>query len=184
MTDVPVGERAGAAEPRPTRHVVVIGVSGSGKSTVAAAIAQRTGYVLGEADDFHSAANIAKMSAGVALTDEDRWPWLQALAGWMREQSAAGRSTVLACSALRRSYRDVLRGGPPRLDLVLLQGPSEVIHERILGRHGHFMPATLLDSQLATLEPLAPDEGGIVLDIRAAPDELADQAVARLGLAR
>jgi len=167
-----------------TRHVVVIGVSGSGKTTVARAIAERTGLVFGEADDFHSSANVAKMSAGIALTDEDRLPWLRSLAAWMAEQATAGRSTVLACSALKRSYRDVLRAGPPNLGLVLLDGPAEVIRERMVSRHGHFMPASLLGSQLDTLEPLEPDEGGVVLDLRLAPDRLADDAIAALGLGR
>ncbi len=160
----------------------MLGVSGSGKSTVARGVAERAHLVFGEADDFHSAANVAKMAAGIPLTDEDRLPWLRALAAWMADRAAEGTSTALACSALRRSYRDVLRAGPPRLDLVLLDGPSEVVRARMTHRRDHFMPPSLLDSQLATLEPLAPDEGGIVLDLRHPPEDLVAEAVARLGL--
>ncbi len=183
----PAASRMGplmTGDPLPsTRHVVVMGVSGSGKTTVASGIAARTGLVFAEADDFHSAANVAKMRAGHPLTDEDRWPWLRALAEWMGAEAAAGRSTVITCSALRRSYRDVLRSGPPHtLDLLLLDGPTEVIRRRLLTRRGHYMPPSLLQSQLETLEPLGPDEHGVVLDLRMRPDELVAEAVARLDL--
>jgi gluconokinase len=166
----------------PTRHVVVMGVSGSGKTTVANGISTLTGLRFAEADEFHSAANVAMMSAGVPLDDSDRWPWLRALAAWMAARSAEGVSTVLACSALKRSYRDVLRQGPPSVDLVHLDGPAELIRERISVRSGHYMPASLLDSQIATLEPPIADEFGVVLDISLSPDELVSAAVSRLGL--
>lgn len=167
----------------PTRHVVVMGVSGCGKSTVARGIAQSTGLLFAEADDFHSRANIDKMTAGVPLDDEDRWPWLEALSAWMRERSDEGRSTVIACSALKRSYRALLADGPPSIDFVHLDAPPEVILGRLAHRTGHYMPPSLLQSQFETLEPLTDDEPGIVLDAALAPDELIDLAVARLDLA-
>lgn len=168
----------------PTRHVVVMGVSGSGKTTVATGISRETGLVFAEADEFHTPDSIAKMTAGIALEDEDRWPWLRRLAAWMAGRAAAGESTIIACSALRRHYRDELRAGPPSLDFVHLDGPAEVIRNRIGARTGHYMPATLLDSQVALLEPLEPDESGIVLDVSLPPERLVAEAVARLGLSR
>jgi gluconokinase len=162
------------------RHVVVMGVAGSGKSTVAQGISQATGMVFAEADDFHSAANVAKMRAGTPLDDTDRWPWLEALAAWMAAEDALGRSTVMACSALRRAYRDVLRTGPPTLDFVHLDGPPPVLRERMAGREDHYMPPSLLDSQLEILEPLQPDESGVVLDLTRSPEDLVAQAVSWL----
>ncbi len=164
-----------------TRHVVVMGVSGSGKTTVAHAIARLTGLLFAEADDFHTRANVQKMSAGTPLDDEDRWPWLHDLALWMAQRAEEGRSTVLACSALKRAYRDVLSEGP-LVDFVHLHGPAEVIRERIAAREDHYMPASLLDSQLADLEPLERSERGVVLDVSLPPQELAGQAVSRLQL--
>ena len=165
-----------------TRHVVVMGVSGSGKTTVAHGISAATGLLFAEADDFHSRANVDKMRAGTPLDDDDRWPWLHDLAAWMADRAAEGRSTVIACSALKRAYRDVLADGPPTLDFVHLDGSAEVIRERMSSRAGHYMPASLLDSQIATLEPLQPDESGIVLDVSLPPDELVVRAVRGLGL--
>ena len=159
------GEAAADGEPA-RRHVVVMGVSGCGKTTVAQGIARETGMVLAEADAFHSEANVAKMRAGRPLDDADRWPWLEALSRWMRREAAAGASTVIACSALRRPYRDVLRSGMETVDFIHLTGPAEAIRTRMAAREGHFMPSALLASQLATLEPLEPDESGVVLDIR------------------
>jgi gluconokinase len=159
------------------RHVVVMGVSGCGKTTVAREIALATGMVFAEADEFHSEANVAKMRAGNALDDFDRRPWLESLAAWMKAEDHRGRSTFVACSALRRAYRDVLRAGPPALDFVHLDGPVEVLHERMAAREGHYMPVSLLGSQLDTLEPLQPDESGIVLDLREPPRELLSRAV-------
>jgi gluconokinase len=165
-----------------TRHVVVMGVSGAGKTTVALGLAEVTGLVFAEADEFHSEANVARMRAGVPLDDAARWPWLAALAEWMTARHREGVSTVLACSALRRSYRDLLRQGPPRVDFVHLDGPTEVIRERMSLRAGHYMPASLLDSQTATLEPLWPDEQGVVLDLRHDTAEVVGAAVRELGL--
>ncbi len=140
-----------------------MGVSGSGKSTVGAALAQRLGVPFEDADDLHPAANIAKMAAGHALDDDDRRPWLDAVGEWLADHDASGG--VMSCSALKRAYRDQLRGHAPRLELVHLDGTREVIARRQASRPGHFMPASLLDSQFATLEPLAPEEHGVVIDV-------------------
>lgn len=180
MTGDDIADFAPRAE---TRHVVVMGVSGSGKTTVALGISEATGLLFAEADDFHSRANVEKMRAGIPLDDEDRSPWLRDLAAWMAERAEEGRSTVIACSALKRAYRDVLADGPPSVDFVHLHGPAELIRDRMSSRAGHYMPASLLDSQIATLEPLEPDERGVVLDVALPPDELVAQAVARLHLA-
>ncbi|MEU8299913.1 gluconokinase [Micromonospora sp. NPDC048909] len=173
------GERG---DGQPTRHVVVMGVSGAGKTTVARGISEATGLMFAEADEFHSAANVARMRSGVPLDDDARWPWLRDLAAWMAERGAEGRSTVLACSALRRSYRDVLRQGPPSVEFVHLDGSAEVIRDRMSRRAGHYMPASLLESQLATLERAEPDESVLVLDVALGADELVAAAVDGLGL--
>jgi gluconokinase len=167
-----------------TSHVVVMGVCGCGKTTVARRISALTGFAFAEADEFHSEANVSKMRAGVPLTDDDRWPWLRSLADWMAERAAAGESTVVACSALRRGYREVLSQGPPSVAFVHLDGAVDTIRQRLSRRTGHYMPASLLDSQVATLERLHPDEPGIVLDVALAPRDLADLAVRRLELGR
>src|SRR5690625_1304459 len=163
-----------------TTHIVVMGISGSGKSTVAAGLVRATGYAFAEADEFHPKANVAKMAAGHALNDQDRWPWLQALADWMTERAQEGTSTVMACSALRRSYRDVLRSGAPEVLFVHVDGSAEVIRERMNHRDGHFMPASLLDSQIATLEPLQADERGVVIDVAKRPEGLGGEGLAWL----
>ena len=163
-----------------TRHVVIMGVSGCGKSTVAEGLAAVLGWPLAEADRFHPAANVSAMRSGRPLTDDDRRPWLADLAAWIAAEEASGRSSVMACSALRRAHRDVLRSGAPDVVFVHLDGPVEAIRSRMELRTGHFMPATLLDSQVAILEPLAPDERGVVLDVCADPDVLVEQALARL----
>lgn len=162
------------------RQVVVMGVSGSGKSTVAALIAARISAKLADADDFHPQANVAKMRAGRPLDDGDRAPWLAALAGWLAQRAAAGERAVLSCSALRRSYRDVLRAAGTGVVFLHLVGPRELIADRMRQRAGHFMPPELLESQFAALQPLEPDEPGMTLDIRAGGRLLADQAVAYL----
>lgn len=162
-------------------HLVVMGVSGSGKTTIAQAINGRLGWQFAEGDDFHPPASVAKMAAGVPLTDADRWPWLQVLAEWTREQDRQGRSTVLTCSALRRAYRDVLREGAERTFFVHLVGTKELLLQRMSGRE-HYMPSSLLESQLDTLEPLAADEPGMVVDIAQPPASIADRVMARLDL--
>jgi gluconokinase len=160
--------------------VVVMGVAGSGKTTVAELLAARFGVPHAEADDFHPQANIAKMSAGHPLTDEDRWPWLRAIAQWIKQHAAADGG-VVTCSALKRSYRDLLRDGSADVWFVHLTGTLELLAERLGARKGHFMPATLLDSQLADLEPLGPDEPGVTLDVRHSPEELVEAAAPSLG---
>ncbi|WP_153035608.1 gluconokinase [Amycolatopsis sp. YIM 10] len=154
--------------------VVVMGVSGSGKTTVGTGLAEGLGVAYAEADSFHPKANIEKMTAGTPLTDEDRWPWLDAIAGWIREHQETGG--VVTSSALKRRYRDVLRSGG-EVWFVHLDGPREVIAERLAGRSGHFMPPSLLDSQFADLEPLAEDERGVVLDVTEPPAEIIRKAL-------
>ena len=143
--------------------VVAMGVSGSGKSTVGAALAQRLRVPFADADDFHPPANIAKMTAGEALDDDDRHPWLEAIGEWLVAHEESGG--VMSCSALKRKYRDQLRGHAPEVEFLHLHGTREVIARRQASRPGHFMPASLLDSQFATLEALAPDEHGQVVDV-------------------
>jgi gluconokinase len=161
--------------------LVLMGVSGSGKSTVAALLAGRLGWPFVEGDDLHPAANVAKMAAGHPLDDNDRWPWLAKIAAWIQERHAAGESGVVTCSALKRRYRDVLRG--PGVRFVDLVGTKEQIAERLLARHGHFMPASLLDSQFADLEPPDPDEDALTVEIGRTPQQAVDEIIARLGLA-
>lgn len=163
-------------------HLVVMGVAGCGKSTVAQGMRDRLGWSLAEGDDFHPIANIAKMSAGTPLTDEDRWPWLDSIVAWTSREDQAGRNTIVTCSALRRVYRDRLRTAPGRTIFLHLHGAEAVLAERLTARPGHFMPPSLLPSQLATLEPLESDEAGVVLNIAAPVPELVEQAVSRLGV--
>ncbi|WP_460852805.1 gluconokinase [Nocardioides montaniterrae] len=157
--------------------VVVMGVSGSGKSTVGAALAQRLRVPFADADDFHPPANIAKMSAGHPLDDEDRRPWLDALGEWLAAHDAQGG--VMSCSALKVDYRTRLLDHAPRTRFVHLDGPRDVIARRQAGRPGHFMPAALLDSQFATLEPLGPDEPGIVIDVDQSVDAIVEEYLDR-----
>ncbi|MCP2273437.1 gluconokinase [Actinokineospora diospyrosa] len=154
--------------------VVVMGVAGSGKTTVAGLLAERLGVPLAEADEFHPAANIAKMRSGVPLTDEDRWPWLAAIADWIAERGH-DIGGIVTCSALKRSYRDLL-AADARVFFVHLTGSRDLLAHRMRGRSGHFMPVSLLDSQLADLQPLTDGEPGIELDIAAPPDHLAEAA--------
>jgi carbohydrate kinase (thermoresistant glucokinase family) len=140
-----------------------MGVSGSGKSSVADALAARLGWDLAEGDDLHSPANVAKMAAGRPLTDDDRTPWLARVADWIDAELAAGHGAVVTCSALRRSYRDVLRR--PAVLFVHLDGPRDLLAARLGARQGHFMPVALLDSQLATLEPPGPHERAVRVGI-------------------
>ncbi|WP_431303944.1 gluconokinase [Sediminicoccus sp. BL-A-41-H5] len=160
-----------------TLHLLVMGVSGSGKSTIGAQLALALSLPFGDADAFHPPANVRKMSAGTPLTDEDRWPWLDALGAWLAAQTGGG---VIACSALKRAYRDRLRGAVPGLRILHLAGQPALITARQAAREGHFMPPSLMASQFATLEPPAPDEAALVLDITAPPEVLLLQAAAQL----
>lgn len=161
-------------------HLVVMGVAGCGKSTVGQMLQERLGWSLAEGDDFHPNSNVVKMSSGVPLTDEDRWPWLDSIVSWTAREDEAGRDTVVTCSALRRVYRDRLRAAPARTLFVHLHGAESVLAERLSARPGHFMPPSLLPSQLATLEQLDPDESGVVLDVIAPAPDLVEQAISRL----
>lgn len=167
-----------AAVPEPVPVIVVMGVSGSGKSTVGGLLAERLGVPYAEADDFHPPANIAKMSAGHPLDDADRAPWLDAIAAWIAARG--GRGGVVSCSALRRRYRDRLRVAAPDLFFLHLDGSPELIASRLAARMQHFMPSGLLASQFEALEPLEPDEAGVVVPITGGPQQIADRALAAL----
>ncbi|TMI98905.1 MAG: gluconokinase [Alphaproteobacteria bacterium] len=161
--------------------IVVMGVSGAGKSTVGRLIAAQLDCPFRDADSFHPGANIAKMSRGEPLTDEDRWPWLQAIAAWIAQHRAAGTSCVVTCSALKRRYRDLVTDGQRKdVRLVYLKGDFDLIAARLKARQGHFMPPELLRSQFAALEEPGVDEGAIAVSIDAAPEEIADRVIARL----
>lgn len=164
------------------RHILVMGVSGSGKSTIARALAERLGFEMIEGDDLHPPANVEKMRAGIPLTDADRRPWLEELAALLTDRHARRQGTVLACSALKRSYRDILRSGvPPDESFVIeLDADPDTLRARMSTRTGHFMPMGLLDSQFATLEPLDADERGVFVDSGRPPAEVLAAAAAAL----
>lgn len=162
--------------------VIVMGVSGSGKTTLAQGIASVMGWPFAEGDDFHSDANVVKMRQGEALTDEDRWPWLEEVGSWISARERAGESAVVTCSALRRVYRDLLRQGRPHVRFLHVTVPDDVIRDRLQTRPGHYMPPSLLPSQLATLEPLAEDEPGVVVTNEGSTAQVLDRALGALGL--
>lgn len=155
---------------QPPRHIVVMGVSGSGKTTLARILAEDLNLPMAEADEFHPPENIAKMSSGEPLTDADRWPWLRRLESWMSARWSTG--CIITCSALRRSYRDVLREAQGDVVFLHVAVETPLLSTRLKHRSGHFMPPELLDSQLASLEPLHPDEEGITLANNASVDQL------------
>ena len=159
---------------------VVMGVSGSGKTVIGTALARALGVEFVEGDDYHPADNVNRMAAGIPLTDDDRALWLRALAARLREAKDAGTGLVMSCSALKRSYRDVLRAQAPEATFVFLKGRRDLIAERIAGRHGHFMPPSLLESQFAALEAPSPDEHAWVCDISKSPEDLVAALVARV----
>ena len=163
--------------------VLVMGVSGSGKTTVGAMLAANLHWTYAEADDFHPAANVAKMRAGIPLDDEDRWPWLRAIAAWIDERAAAGKPAVVTCSALKRRYRDVLRAGRPQVRLIYLDADRELIAKRLAARRGHFFPAGLLDSQFAELEPPERDEHPMTVSADDTPERVVSEIITRLGQA-
>lgn len=148
----------------PPPVLVVMGVSGAGKSTIAGAVAARLGWTFLEGDELHPAANVAKMKSGRPLDDADRAPWLAAIAAWIDRQAQAGHPAIVACSALKRRYRQVLTNGRPFVRVVYAEGDRELIRSRLEARKGHYFPPALLDSQFADLEPPGPDEHPIVVD--------------------
>ena len=160
--------------------VIISGVSGSGKTTVGAMLAGRLGWPFADADDFHPDANVEKMRAGIPLTDEDRRPWLRAIAAWMDGHIARGESAVVGCSALRRAYRDQLLGGRPEARMVFLATDRDVLTRRLAARAGHFFPETLLASQLAALEPPGPNEHVISVIPADTPAATVDAIIALL----
>jgi gluconokinase len=164
------------------RQVVVMGVSGVGKSTVAKGLSTLMRWQFAEGDAFHPEANLTKMSAGRPLTDEDRWPWLRAIGDWMSREIAAGRSGVVTCSALRRAYRDLLREGRPEVVFCHLAATEDLVATRIGARADHFMPASLLHSQYDTLEPLEADEPGVEVSVDGSAAEVLARAVDALHL--
>lgn len=173
-----------AAQPpvaSPTAYrAVVMGVSGSGKSSLGEALATRLGVPFADADDFHPAHNVEKMSQGIPLTDADREPWLQTVGQWLADQTGGG---VMACSALRRAYRTTLRSYVPELPFLHPYGKASIVLERMTQRSAttdHFMPVSLVESQYATLEPLDDDEAGVTLDLLRSIDELVEDSVAYL----
>ena len=160
--------------------LVVMGVSGSGKSTVAGILSGQLGWDLQEGDDLHPAANVAKMAAGTPLDDEDRWPWLATVAAWITDHTAAGLPGIITCSALKRVYRDRLRG--EHVVFVHLRGTRSTIERRLGARLDHYMPSSLLDSQIATLEEPGPDENVLRIDVGRPPAEEAAEIIVQLGL--
>lgn len=162
--------------------LVVMGVSGAGKSTVAQLLAHHLEWPWAEADEFHPETNIDKMTAGLPLTDADRMPWLGSLRDWITRHSADETSAIVTCSALKRTYRDVLRESPASVQFVHLAGAAETLGPRLADRAGHFMSSSLLHSQFADLEPLQPDEGGTTVDIGNPPDAIVRQTFAVFGL--
>jgi gluconokinase len=162
-------------------HLVLMGVSGSGKSTIAVAVQDRLGWELAEGDDFHPPENVEKMSRGIALTDDDRWGWLESLADWTADRDRRGEPTIITCSALRRTYRDVLRKGGDQTFFVHCTADKGLLLER-MGARDHFMPPSLLESQLDTLEQLQPDENGMDVDVSLPLDRVVAMVLARLDL--
>jgi len=169
------------SDERPT-VIVVMGVSGSGKSTIASMLAHRLHWIYEDGDWFHSESNVEKMHHGEPLTDEDRWPWLRAIAAWIDKTRRAGEHGVVACSALKRAYRDILVGDRRDVRIVFLKGDRDLIARRIAARADHFMPASLLDSQFATLEEPTADERPITVSIAPHPREIVDAIVSELGI--
>ncbi len=159
-----------------------MGVSGSGKTTVSQILAEALGWPLMEGDSLHPQSNIEKMTRGIPLTDEDRTPWLVKVAGWVSQQIAAGECAVITCSALKRSYRELIARHDPRVEFVLLDISRTVAAARLAARHDHFMPSTLLDSQFADLDEPMSDESAIRVDASASPSAVSAQIVKQLSL--
>lgn len=154
--------------------LLVMGVSGAGKTTIAQALAARLGWRFLDADDLHPPANHAKMARGEPLDDDDRRPWLEAVAAWMAARRAEGEPAVVACSALKRAYRAKLRDGAGAMQIIFIQASADLLEERLKRRTGHFMPPSLLASQFAALEPPTPEEGAIIVDAHASPEKITE----------
>lgn len=163
-----------------THHIVVMGVSGTGKTSIARALRDELGWDFIEGDNLHPASNIRKMSAGIPLDDTDRGPWLQKIATWIQVADRRGTSTLVTCSALKRAYRDVLRQASSGVVFLHLTADKDIIAERMSRRTGHFMPLSLLESQFATLEPLGRDEKGVTLDVSGSPQQVVHAALEAL----
>jgi len=174
------GGQSGMTQTGEKPLIVVMGVAGSGKTTIASGLAERLRVPFVEGDSLHPAANVKKMAAGIPLTDEDRWPWLEAIGARMEVERATGHGVVVSCSALKHAYRDCLRKEVHgKVQFILLDGSRETITDRMKQRKGHFMPPALLDSQFATLEKPTPDEHAVILDIsHPVPSLLAEAASA------
>jgi gluconokinase len=168
--------------PQPPLVLVLMGVSGCGKSTTGAALSKRLGWPFRDADSFHPPANIAKMSRAVPLNDDDRWPWLAAIARWIDARCAASQPAIVSCSALKRAYRARIIGGRKGVRLVYLEGDMDLIEQRLQTRKDHFMPASLLRSQFAALEAPGDDEHPLVVSIALSPQHVVDTIIERLGL--
>jgi carbohydrate kinase (thermoresistant glucokinase family) len=174
---------AKGASPLAPAVLIVMGVSGSGKSTIGGLLASRLGWQFEDADWFHPASNVDKMRSGVPLTDEDRWPWLEAIAAWIDKTRSSTGHGVIACSALKRRYRDVLIGKRPDVRLVYLKGDEALIARRIATRHEHFMPGSLLHSQFEALEEPGPDENPIIVSIEPQPREIVARILSAMNMA-
>jgi len=166
--------------PAPLHAIIVMGVSGVGKTTVAEVLARRLGWEFIDGDAFHPASNVEKMRSGTPLTDEDRWPWFERLAAEIDRRRSAGVRVVIACSALKRAYRAVLVGDRGDVCLVYLRGSRELIMSRLSDRKGHYFPPTLLDSQFAALEEPVPAEQALIFGVEGSIEEIADQIVQKL----
>jgi gluconokinase len=167
---------------KPPCALIAMGVSGSGKSTIAMHLAKRLDWIYEDSDSFHPASNVAKMSAGQPLTDEDRWPWLQAIAAEIDRSCDAGQRAVIACSALKRPYRDILVHGRNDVRIIFLNGTQELIANRLALRKDHFMPPGLLASQFRTLEPPETSENPVTVSIDASVEAIVDEIIRQLGL--
>ncbi|WBU64143.1 gluconokinase [Paracoccus aerodenitrificans] len=167
---------------RSVQHIVVMGVSGAGKSTTGEALAARLGWPYIEGDSFHPKENVEKMHSGIPLTDEDRKPWLEALAAEIARNETRGQSSVLGCSSLKRSYRDILRSGAPQVRFLHVHGTHQILSDRLSHREGHFFPPELLNSQLETLEMLGQDEDGYVIDMALSVEAQVDEAIRVMNL--
>ena len=164
----------------PPTILVIMGVSGSGKTTIATRLAEKLDWKYRDGDEFHPAANVEKMKNGVPLTDEDRWPWLEAIAAFIDEELKRGEKTIVTCSALKRGYRDILMDARKGVRLVYLKGDEALLAERLKKRHGHFMPSSLLQSQFDALEEPGSDENPLVVSVEGTPDEIVDEIILRL----